>query len=273
MSSFSLFTQEQVSDSYIFFDLETTGFHPLENDRVIEIAMIKYKNGQKISSLESLINPERPIPEEASSVNGIFDKDVAGQPVFDVDFANKIIDFIGDDAILVAHNSAFDLGFLSCAFARAGVFYKNFRSIDTLQIAQKIFPGVRNRLESLMKRYGMEQTGELHRALVDTELLSNVFFELIAERLVREMSTDTLVKKFGFTGDNYKEFIPDDILAYIDMMKKMKGIYKTQTGEEINLEFTPVAPLWFKKRWFLLGNTNRKRNKEIIIDCRKFRFK
>jgi len=111
MATFSIFSQNIIKNSYVFFDVETTGLYPFLGDRIIEIAMIKVSNGKTIDKLDMLLNPEIPIPEEAKMIHKITDEMLKDKPVFSLDICNKLLAFIGN-SILVAHNASFDLGFL-----------------------------------------------------------------------------------------------------------------------------------------------------------------
>src|SRR4030042_4984594 len=117
-----------------------------------------------------MINPEFPIPKEVTKINNITDDMVKDSPVFDKKYGEKIIDFIGD-YILVAHNASFDLSFLSVELGRNGVLFERWKAIDTLKIAAKVFPNQKNKLENIMRRYNIMPEGDVHRALVDTDVL------------------------------------------------------------------------------------------------------
>ncbi len=265
----SLFAQNAINADYIFFDLETTGLNPLMGDRVIEAAFIKVSGGSVKDTFETFINPLMLIPEDASRINNIYNEDVADAPEFDADMINKIRDFIGD-GVLVAHNSAFDLGFLSSEFARNGVCFSDWHSIDTLKMAKSLFPKDRHRLKNLMTKYGIKEDGELHRALYDTQMLKEVFFEMLAEEDMRGLTSADLVKKYGFSGETeiMNHYIPLQMRKVISAAEPFKCLYKTQENTEVKLHLLPLAPVWIGKKWFLLC-TDMKNKKSVTIYCKR----
>lgn len=248
-----LFSVNQISNhSYTFFDFETTGFDPLDTDRIVEIAMIKVINGTIAERYETFINPQRNIPESASNVNHIYDNDVVNAPIFDRTMATELIRFIGD-SILVAHNAPFDVGFLSMEMARCGINFTSWKFIDSLQIAQRLFPSTPNKLVSLINRYSIQQKGDLHRAMVDTDALVDVFFNLIGENEVSGLSTPELIKLFGYnsTPENALEEFPEIIRTSLSGRTPLSCEYTKRTGEKVILNFQPISPVWHKGYWYL----------------------
>lgn len=269
MGTFPLFSAEHLNNSYIFLDFETTGFYPLETDRIIEIAMIKVVNGAIVDKVETFINPQRKIPESASSVNRIFDDDVKGAPLFDQKTASRIIKLI-DHSILIAHNSSFDLGFLSMEMARNGITFASWRSIDTLKISQALFQGAKNKLKNLIERYHIKQTGDLHRAMVDTQALVDVFFNLIAEEELTKMSIDTIIQKYGFQSDavELNKMIPKIIREAINTNTVLSCQYTKRDNSTISLRFLPIAPVWNDNYWYLYAQ-NQDDNAPVTLCCQK----
>ncbi|MBV1834261.1 MULTISPECIES: DNA polymerase III subunit epsilon [Novacetimonas] len=167
----------------ILFDTETTGLDPQTGDRVIEIAALEL-----IGDLPSgrnfhvLIDPERDVPEEASRVHGFTRADLEGKPKF-AEIAAQFLEFIGDDA-LIAHNAAFDFGFLNAELKRAGLPELSMdRMVDTLQIARARFPGMPNSLDALCRRFSIDLSARTtHNALLDCKLLAEVYIELSGGR-------------------------------------------------------------------------------------------
>jgi DNA polymerase-3 subunit epsilon len=252
MSIFSLFSQTLLKESYVFFDVETTGLYPLAGDRILEIALIKTVKGTITDTFEIMFNPGKPIPEEATMTNNITDEMVSDCPPFSIEIVQKIQDFIGD-SILVAHNAAFDLGFLSVEMGRLGVTFDGWRAIDTLKIAQSIFTGQRNRLENLIRRYNIQFDGTLHRALADTDALRKVYFEMIDETDIRGRPVEQVIKKYGFNGQYVYHSFPAHIREGLVEKQVMKAQYKTREGSVIEIAFRPLAAVWVDKNWFLLA--------------------
>jgi DNA polymerase III subunit epsilon len=167
----------------IVFDTETTGLDPYQGHRLIEIGCIELVNrfptGQ---AFHRYVNPDRDVPEEAFAIHGLSYDFLKSHPAFG-DIAGELVDFIGD-AALVAHNAIFDLGFLNAELERAnrrGI--PRDRLVDTLLLARRKFPGSPNRLDDLCVRLGIDNTRRAkHGALLDAELLAEVYLELIDAR-------------------------------------------------------------------------------------------
>jgi DNA polymerase III epsilon subunit len=268
MSLFSLFSQSLIKENYIFFDVETTGLYPLENDRIIEIAMIKTSKGNIIDSIDMMINPGITIPNEVTKINNITNEMVRDSRIFDRELGQKILDFI-QDYVIVAHNASFDLSFLSVELAKAGLSFENWKAVDTLKMAAIVFPNQSNKLETLIRRYNILPEGNLHRALIDTDALRKIFFELLEESEIRSKSIEELIKNYGYQAQHLHRAIPAEIREAIIEKKIIIGDYKTRTGEEKRLSILPIAPVWINKKWFLLAeDTILKRT--IILYCSNF---
>ena len=163
----------------IVFDTETTGLDPIGGDRVIEIAAIEIINDKLTDkSFHVYINPERDIPDSAFRVHGISRDFLLDKPIF-CQVIDKFIEFIGEDPI-IAHNAEFDLKFINEELRRAGrsSLEKNV-VIDTLALARQKHPGAANSLDALCTRYGIDRSRRTkHGALIDTEILAEVYLEL-----------------------------------------------------------------------------------------------
>jgi len=167
----------------IVFDTETTGLDPYQGHRLIEIGCIELVNrfptGQ---TFHRHLNPERDVPAEAFAIHGLSYDFLRSKPAF-ADIAVDLLAFVGD-APLVAHNASFDLGFLNAELERvkqAGI--PRDRLIDTLQLARRKYPGSSNRLDDLCARFGIDNSRRTkHGALLDAELLAEVYVELIGAR-------------------------------------------------------------------------------------------
>ena len=167
----------------IVFDTETTGLDPYQGHRLIEIGCIELVNrfptGQ---TFHRYLNPERDVPAEAFAVHGLSYDFLKNKPMF-ADVVTDLLAFVSD-APLIAHNAAFDLGFLNAELERVkqpGI--PRDRLIDTLLLARRKYPGSSNRLDDLCSRFGVDNSGRTkHGALVDAELLAEVYLELIGAR-------------------------------------------------------------------------------------------
>jgi DNA polymerase-3 subunit epsilon len=167
----------------IIFDTETTGLDPLQGDRLVEIGCIELVNRFPSGKTFHLyFNPERDMPEAAFNVHGLSIDFLKDKPLF-AEKAEELVAFLGD-AQLVAHNAMFDLGFLNAELDRAGLArVSRERIIDTLMLARRKHPGGSNRLDDLCTRYSIDNSRRTkHGALLDAELLAEVYVELIGAR-------------------------------------------------------------------------------------------
>lgn len=167
----------------IVLDTETTGLDPKTGDRVVEIGCVEVLNRFPTGQFHHVyINPERSMPREAFEVHGLSDEFLRDKPVFD-DIADAFLDFVGD-ASLVIHNAQFDMGFLNFELKRCGrSTIGNERVIDTLMMARRKHPGAPASLDALCGRYGIDRTRRVkHGALLDAELLAEVYLELTGGR-------------------------------------------------------------------------------------------
>jgi len=167
----------------IVWDTETTGFDPESGDRLVEIGAVELFNHMPTGSVyHQYINPERSMPQEAFAVHGLGDEFLADKPIFKM-IAQDFLDFIGD-AKIVAHNAKFDMRFINAELKWVGKSpIPMAQSVDTLEIARKKFPGAQNSLDALCRRFGVDNTArEKHGALLDSEILAEVYLELIGGR-------------------------------------------------------------------------------------------
>jgi DNA polymerase III subunit epsilon len=167
----------------IVLDTETTGFDPLAGDRVVEIGCIELLNHISTGRhFHVYLNPERPMPTAAFQVHGLSDAFLADKPKF-TEVADRFLDFIAD-APLVIHNAEFDVKFLNAELERlAKPAIPLQRATDTVQIARRKFPGAPASLDALCKRFNIDNSNRvLHGALLDAELLAEVYLELLGGR-------------------------------------------------------------------------------------------
>lgn len=168
----------------IVLDTETTGFEPTEGHRIVEIGAVELFNHVPTGRIyHQYINPERPMPPEAFQVHGLGDDFLRDKPKF-AQIAREFLDFIGPDARLVIHNAAFDMKFLNAELGWAGLsVLPADRALDTLTMARRKFPGSPATLDALCRRFGVDNSGrEKHGALLDSEILAEVYLELIGGR-------------------------------------------------------------------------------------------
>lgn len=167
----------------IVLDTETTGFEPESGDRIVEIGAIELINHVRTGKeYHQYINPERSMPDGAFQVHGLGDDFLKDFPVFQ-QVGQAFLDFIGD-AKLVIHNAAFDMKFLNAELKWMGLPVMHMdRAIDTLAIARSKFPGSPASLDALCRRFGIDNSSRVkHGALLDSEILAEVYLELIGGR-------------------------------------------------------------------------------------------
>lgn len=167
----------------IVMDTETTGFDPKTGDRMVEIGCVELMNHMPTGrTYHQYINPKRDMPEGAFKVHGLSEAFLRDYPVFE-EVADAFLDFIGD-AKLVIHNANFDVPFLNAELGwcnRPQILMD--QAIDTLIIARKKYPGAGNSLDALCRRFGIDNSHrDLHGALLDSEILAEVYLELIGGR-------------------------------------------------------------------------------------------
>jgi len=167
----------------IVLDTETTGLDPLRGDRLVEIGCVEIFNRMPTGqTFHRHINPERDIPAEAFAVHGLSTQFLASKPLF-AEVVDEFLDFIAD-APLVIHNASFDISFINAELdriKRPAILRE--RLVDTLLLARRKHPGVSNRLDDLCSRYAIDNSRRTkHGALLDAELLAEVYIDLIGAR-------------------------------------------------------------------------------------------
>lgn len=168
----------------IVLDTETTGMDPAQGDRMVEIGCIELVNHMPTGkNLQLYINPEREISQEVIAVHGITNEFVADKPTF-AECYMDFIDFIGKDSKLVIHNAEFDMKFINYQLGKVGHPAISWsRVVDTLAMARKKFPGSPANLDALCRRFDIDNTERIyHGALLDSELLAEVYLELLGGR-------------------------------------------------------------------------------------------
>lgn len=194
----------------ICFDTETTGFDPQTGDRLVEIGAVELINHLPTGKIfHEYINPEREVPEEVVKVHGLTTQFLADKPKFN-EIAQKWVDFIGEDGILVAHNAEFDLKFINFELKKCGFnTYDWDRVVDTLAIARTEFPGARNNLDALCRRFNIDNSARtFHGALLDAQLLAEVYLQLLGGDEPSIKFTDSVnYRKNLFKNENKVEII------------------------------------------------------------------
>jgi DNA polymerase-3 subunit epsilon len=182
----------------IVFDTETTGTSFAGGDRMVEIGCVELVNRCETGrTFHAYFNPERDMPAEAERIHGLKASFLAGHPLFSAT-CEALIDFLGD-APLIAHNAGFDFSFLNGELGRCGrALVCTSRMVDTLAMARSRHPGAKHTLDALCSRFGIDRSHRvLHGALLDAQLLAQVYVELcggrqIGLRLVSDIVVETV---------------------------------------------------------------------------------
>jgi DNA polymerase-3 subunit epsilon len=191
----------------IVFDTETTGLDPSKGDRLVELGCIEMVNRVATGrTFHAYYNPERSMPAEAEQVHGLSEAFLSDKPRFH----EKVEDFLAfiADSPLVAHNAGFDFGFINAELAICGLEpVCQTRMIDTLAIAKRRHPGAKLSLDALCTRYGIDRSHRtLHGALLDAELLAQVYVELTGGRQIGlELAAESNVTTIEFRRPVKKE--------------------------------------------------------------------
>lgn len=167
----------------IVLDTETTGLDPASGHRMVEIGCVELIGGLRTgNTFHTYLNPQREVPEEAFRVHGLSTEFLKDKPIF----AQKVEDFLAfiADSPLVIHNAAFDMKFVNYELAQHGFGAIDMqRALDTVMLARKKFPGSPVSLDALCKRFAIDLSSrEKHGALLDAELLADVYLELLGGR-------------------------------------------------------------------------------------------
>lgn len=217
----------------IVLDTETTGLDPFSGHRVVEIGCVELINHMRTGSyFHSYLNPERAMPAEAEAVHGLSDSFLKDKPKFS-EVAGSFLEFIGDSP-LVIHNAAFDMKFINWELDQVErPQIEMARAIDTVLIARKKFPGQPASLDALCKRFSIDLSVRTkHGALLDSELLAEVYLELLGGRqaslgLASSDAAQVGADELSFTGHTdipSRQFPPslEELAAHAAMIEKLK---------------------------------------------------
>lgn len=169
----------------IVFDTETTGLSAANGDRMVEIGCVELINRVETGqSYHAYFNPDRAMDPAAQAIHGLSDIFLSDKPMFG-DAVEDLLDFLGDSP-LVAHNARFDFSFLNSELGACGRLHiSQNRMIDTLVLARARHPGAKHSLDALCSRFGIDRSHRiLHGALLDAQLLAQVYVELTGGRQI-----------------------------------------------------------------------------------------
>ena len=229
----------------IVLDTETTGLDPLRGDRLVEIGCVEIFNRMPTGrTYHRYINPERDMPAEAFAVHGLSTEFLADKPLF-AQVADEFLEFIGDDP-LVIHNASFDIGFINAELSRLSrTPVARDRLVDTLLLARRKHPGVSNRLDDLCSRYAIDNSRRTkHGALLDAELLAEVYIDLIGARQSQLILADVPVEVIGVASESHRRQRPSPLpsrLSDADLEEHRAFIAK-MGDKAIWAEYLPPVP-------------------------------
>ncbi|MCW5745694.1 MAG: DNA polymerase III subunit epsilon [Alphaproteobacteria bacterium] len=217
----------------IVFDTETTGLDPRAGHRLVEIGCVELVHGLPSGeNFHTYLNPERDMPDEAFQIHGLSGEFLGDKPLF-ADVAGQFLTFVGD-AQLVIHNAQFDMGFINAELDRLGLPPLKNEVVDTVTLARRKFPGQRVSLDALCERMGIDNTHRTkHGALLDAELLADVYIELTGgrQRGLDLMGAAATIQQAAVlassAGSNIRPprpYAPSDaeLAAHAEFLKKLK---------------------------------------------------
>ena len=222
----------------IVFDTETTGLDPFQGDRIVEIGCVELVNHVPTGNVyHQYINPERSMSEEVVAVHGLTEEFLSDKPTFR-EIADDFLAFIGSDSMLIAHNAPFDMKFLNAELSWIGKELLSFdRVIDTVVLAKKKFPGSRVNLNELCKKFHIDNSARtFHGALLDSELLAEVYLELIGgrqpglvlEKKAESKQNNSILRDIKTLTKEYREprsfkASSDEIEQHTEFVRKIKN--------------------------------------------------
>ena len=219
----------------IIFDTETTGLDPVSGDRMVEIGCIEMINRVATGrTFHAYFHPERAMPAAAEAIHGLSDAFLADKPLFAERVAD-LLEFLADSP-MVAHNASFDFAFLNSELARCGQPECSLdRMVDTHAMARMRHPGAKLSLDALCSRYGVDRSHRtLHGALLDAELLAQVYVELTGGRqigleLVADAATqvratvETVSAKVRFRAPRLHKASREELMAHAEFLKTLRA--------------------------------------------------
>ena len=184
---------QDLEGTYVVFDIETTGFSAV-TDRIIEIGAVKVEDGKITDKFSTFVNPKRPIPFRITELTGITDEMVIDSPDIET-ILPQFIKFIGD-AVLVAHNASFDVGFIEQNCKRQKI-EADFTYVDTVALARVLLPALnRFKLDTVAKALNISLENH-HRAVDDAGCTAEIFVKFVQMLKERELTTLAKVNEFG----------------------------------------------------------------------------
>jgi DNA polymerase-3 subunit alpha (Gram-positive type) len=216
-------------ETYVVFDLETTGFNP-HNNEIIEIGAAKVKNGEIVDIYQSFVNPERGIPTKITELTGIDNQMVADAPKL-AEVIDQFLEFI-EGATIVAHNLSFDLSFIEDKLRRLDKGNLSNPAMDTLNLARALVPDLKSYKLNKLADYFNKDLENHHRASDDAKVTAEILLELIA--LIKEEDISKLTEINQLTSEiDYKRIYPHHTTILVKNQKGLKNLYKLVSKSHI----------------------------------------
>lgn len=210
-------------DTYVVFDVETTGLSAVYNT-IIELAAVKVRNGEIVDRFEAFANPHHPLSATTIELTGITDDMVNTAP----EIEEVLSDFKtwAEDAIFVAHNASFDMGFLNVGYKKAGFEQATNPVIDTLELARFLYPELKNhRLNTLCKKFDIELT-QHHRAIYDAEATGYLALKLLKDAAEKGIEFHNQLNNYMGQGDAFKRSRPYHVTLLAQDETGLKNLFK-----------------------------------------------
>ena len=223
----------------IVFDTETTGLDPFSGDRIVEIGAVELSNHVPTGrTYHQYINPLRSISEEVVKVHGLTEEFLSDKPTFE-EICDDFMAFVGSDAYLVAHNASFDMNFLNYQLKEVGrPTFDMSKVVDTLVLARKRFPGSRVNLDDLCRRFGVDNTKRTkHGALLDSELLAEVYLELLGGQ-------EPVLLQSGTNQASDFESVLEAVKAFDRKEPRLFPVHEDETQNHLNYLNKLKNPFW-----------------------------
>ncbi|WP_017727349.1 PolC-type DNA polymerase III [Halalkalibacterium ligniniphilum] len=228
-----------LDDEYVVFDVETTGLSAVYNT-IIELAAVKVKNGEIIDRFEAFADPHEPLTNTIIELTGITDDMLKGQPEVE-EVLRDFHAFVGD-AVLVAHNASFDMGFLNVGYQKIGLGEAKNPVIDTLELGRFLYPELKNhRLNTLCKKFDIELVSH-HRAIYDAEATGYLLWKMVKDAVEKGITYhDDLNNNMG--QGNFHRQRPSHCILLAQTQEGLKNLYKLVSMSHVEYFFrTPRIP-------------------------------
>lgn len=259
-------TKSEIKDiTFAFFDVETTGLEPYFGDRVCEVAILKSRNGRKISSFQSLVDPGRRISPGAYAVNGITAQMLKGQPKFS-QLTAEILGML-EGAVVVCHNAPFDLGFLEAELNWAGLSMPDYLVVDTLSLARRCFRFYSNSLGNVAESLGIK-VAEEHRAMSDCITTQRVFQRFLENFKWRGITTLEAILSLQNEPSrkmwNQEFALPPHLSEAVENKKPLQLRYVSREGRETLRIVEPIQIERAGDYLYLVGHCRLRRLKRMF---------